>query len=158
MEKAPESPHCGLPVLKGADKQEEDLCFTWFANKRTNRNGFKLKQGSFRLDVRKKVITQKVLRLRNRLFREVVDTPVPGRIQGRVEWSPGQPDPVGDNPDCGSGELGVESGGLPGPFQNKTFRDSVSKCLNYSRLSAAITWPVSLFQCLTIPSRQQAFS
>ena len=40
--------------LKGAYKQEGDQLFTWSGSDRTRGNGFKLKEGKFRLDVRKK--------------------------------------------------------------------------------------------------------
>ena len=61
--------------MKGAYKQEGSKLFERVDNSRTTGNGFKLKEGRFRLDVRGKFFTMRVVRCWHRLPREAVDAP-----------------------------------------------------------------------------------
>ncbi|KAK4826865.1 hypothetical protein QYF61_011984 [Mycteria americana] len=61
--------------LKGAYKKDGDKLFSRACCDRTRGNGFKLKEGRFRIDIRKKFFTVRVVKHWNRLSREVVDVP-----------------------------------------------------------------------------------
>ncbi|XP_077638367.1 triadin isoform X5 [Lonchura striata] len=61
--------------LTGACKRAKEGLFTTACSDRTRENGFKLKEVGFSLDIREKVFTVRVVRLWNRLPREVVDSP-----------------------------------------------------------------------------------
>ncbi|KAK4828322.1 hypothetical protein QYF61_025334 [Mycteria americana] len=61
--------------LKGAYKKDGDRLFRRACSNRTRGNGFKPKEGRFRLDIRKKFFMMRVVKHWNRLPREVVDAP-----------------------------------------------------------------------------------
>ena len=71
--------------LKGAYKQEGERLFVRVDSDRTRGNGFKLRQGRLRLDIRKKVFTKRVVTHWNRLPKEVVDAPSLEAFKARLD-------------------------------------------------------------------------
>ena len=91
---------------------------------RTRGNGFKFKVGRFRLDIRKKLFTVRVVRRWHRLPSKMVDAPsLPGSIQGQAGWGCEQPGLEGSVP---AYSRGLELGDLKCPFQPKPFCDSMT--------------------------------
>ncbi|KFM03872.1 hypothetical protein AS27_03845, partial [Aptenodytes forsteri] len=71
--------------LKGASKKDGDRLFSRVCCDRTRGNGFKLKGGRLRLDLRKKFFTLRVVKHWHRLPREVVDAPSLETFQVRLD-------------------------------------------------------------------------
>ncbi|KFQ68488.1 hypothetical protein N335_02906, partial [Phaethon lepturus] len=71
--------------LKGADKKNGDRPFSRACCDRTRGNGFNLKEGRFRLDLRKTFFTVRVVNYWHRLPSEVVDAPSLATFQVRLD-------------------------------------------------------------------------
>ena len=75
--------------LKGIYKQEGNQLFTRVDSDRRRGNGFKLKEGRFRLDMRGKLFIERVVRCWNRLPGETVDAPSLEVFKARLDGAPG---------------------------------------------------------------------
>jgi len=71
--------------LKGAYKKDEENIFSRACCYRTRSNGFKLSEGRFRLDIRKKFFTVRVVKHWNWLPREIVEAPSLETFQVRLD-------------------------------------------------------------------------
>ncbi|GAB0204727.1 hypothetical protein GRJ2_002938300 [Grus japonensis] len=71
--------------LKGACRKAGVGLFTRSCSDRTRGNGLKVKEGRFRLDIRKKFFTVRVVRHWKRLPREVVDAPCPEMFKASLD-------------------------------------------------------------------------
>ena len=84
--------------LKGAYKQEGKWLFTRVDSDRIRGNDFKMRQRSLRLDMRRKVFTQRVVTHWNRLPKEVVDAPSLEAFKARLDVALGQPGIMAGDP------------------------------------------------------------
>jgi len=75
--------------LKGSYRKEGHRLFSRVCGDRTRGNDFKLKEGRFRLDIRKKSFTVRTVRHGNRLPRDVVHALSLETFKSRSDQAPG---------------------------------------------------------------------
>jgi len=78
--------------LKGSYRKEGDRLFSRVCSDRTRGNAFKLKEGIFRLDIRKKSFAVRVVRHWSRLPRDALDAPSLETFKAGLDPGPGQHD------------------------------------------------------------------
>lgn len=89
--------------MKDGYKKDGERLFTRACSDRTRGNIFKLNEGRFKLDIRKKFFTMKVLRCLNGFPRGVVNASSAEVFKDRVGWDFEQCDLVEDVPAHGKG-------------------------------------------------------
>ena len=82
-----DAPPYSAQYITGAYKKGAERLFTRACSDRRRGEGFKLKEGRFRLDIGKKCFTVRVLRHWNGLPRDAVDAPSLEVFKARLEGS-----------------------------------------------------------------------
>ena len=78
--------------------EQKDQLFIQSDSEKTRGNGYKIKVGRFRLDVRKKFFTQESSEALEQVVQRSYQCPIIG-IHGQIGWDPAQPDLVVNSPD-----------------------------------------------------------
>ena len=71
--------------MEGAYRKDSDRVFRRICCDRTRSNGFKLREGRFRLDIRKKVFTMRVVKHCKRFPSTVAEAPSLGTFNVRLD-------------------------------------------------------------------------
>ena len=77
--------------LKEAYRKDGENIFSRACCNMTRSDGFRLKEGRFRLDITKKLFTMGVVKHRNKLPREVVEAPSLETFKVRLDWALSNP-------------------------------------------------------------------